>query len=175
MTNPPNNPSAHIELIPAAWEHEPILANLLELYMHDFSEFLELEMGADGRFGYKSLLLYFAAPDRYPFLVKFDGKWAGFAFVKQGSEFSGSPTVWDMAEFFILRGCRRRGIGARIARDLWNRFPGPWEVRVMETNVAAQDFWARAISSFTGVGIRPVLVEKGGLGWHLYTFKSANT
>jgi hypothetical protein len=50
-------PSARIELDPALREHVPILANLLELYAHDFSEFHSLDIGADGRFGYKSLSL----------------------------------------------------------------------------------------------------------------------
>lgn len=47
-----------IAVIPARPEHESILANLLELYAHDFSEFHDLEVGADGRFGYSSLPLY---------------------------------------------------------------------------------------------------------------------
>jgi hypothetical protein len=35
-------PSAYIEVIPARPEQEPILANLLELYAHDFSELMLL-------------------------------------------------------------------------------------------------------------------------------------
>src|SRR5450755_4496148 len=45
--------TAHIEVIPAKPKDEPILANLLELYAHDFSEFHNIDLGADGRFGYK--------------------------------------------------------------------------------------------------------------------------
>jgi predicted acetyltransferase len=78
------------------------LANLLELYAHDFSEFHSLGIGADGRFGYKSLPLYWSDPNRYPFLVRVDGKLAGLALVKRGSEITGNPTVWDMAEFLFF-------------------------------------------------------------------------
>jgi len=91
-------PSAHIEVIPARPEQEPILANLLELYAHDFSEFHDLELGADGRFGYRSLSLYWTEPGRHPFLVRVDGKLAGLVLVKRGSEFSGNQTVWDVSE-----------------------------------------------------------------------------
>jgi hypothetical protein len=35
---------ANIELVSATADQEPILANLLELYMHDFSEFLDLDL-----------------------------------------------------------------------------------------------------------------------------------
>jgi hypothetical protein len=42
--------SVKVEIIPALEEQEPILANLLELYAHDFSEFIDLNLGADGRY-----------------------------------------------------------------------------------------------------------------------------
>src|SRR5216684_2740960 len=74
-------PSAHIEVIPARPEQESILANLLELYAHDFSEFHDLELGADGRFGYHCLPLYWSEPGRHPFLVWVEGKLAGLVLV----------------------------------------------------------------------------------------------
>jgi len=73
-----------IEVIQAAPEEKPILANLLELYAHDFSEFHDVAIGEDGRFGYKSLPLYWSEPDRYPFLVRSGGRLAGLVFVKKG-------------------------------------------------------------------------------------------
>lgn len=171
MTKHADKPSAHIEVIPATLEQAPILANLLELYAHDFSEFFDLEIGADGRFGYSPLPLYWTEPDRYPFLVTI-GKLTGFALVKRGSEVSGKDTVWDMAEFFVLRGYRRRGIGTQIAHEVWRRFPGLWEVRVLQSNVSAYHFWASAISIFTGEAIHPVGIEKGGECWKLFSFES---
>lgn len=133
-------PSAHLEVIPAVEEQEPTVANLLELYAHDFSEFLGLELGADGRFGYKNFLLYWSEPNRQPFLVRMDGKLAWLVFVKRGSEISANDTAWDMAEFFVVRRYRRRGIGTEIAHKVWRQFPGRWEVRVMQSNHAAHHF-----------------------------------
>jgi hypothetical protein len=51
MTTHLEGPSADIELVSAAAEQEPIVANLLELYGHDFSEFLDLALGSDGKMG----------------------------------------------------------------------------------------------------------------------------
>src|SRR5271156_4802387 len=116
----------HIEVIAAALDQKSTLANLLELYGHDFSEFLDLEIGPDGRFGYIDLPLYWTEPGRHPFLIHVDGKLAGFAFVKAAQQ-----PLWDMAEFFIVRAYRRRGIGTQAAHEVWRRFPGPWRVRVM--------------------------------------------
>jgi predicted acetyltransferase len=164
--------SPHLEVIPAAAGQAPVLENLLELYAHDFSEFRDLEIGDDGRFGYRSLPLYWSEPGRYPFLVRVDGKLAGLVLVKRGSEVSGNGAVWDMTEFFIVRGCRRRGVGTRVAHEVWKRLPGQWEVRVIEANVAAQVFWARAISTFTGQASQPVQIEKAGHRWSLFSFNS---
>jgi|SRR5580698_8653736 predicted acetyltransferase len=170
MTDPTEEHSAHIEVIPAAAEEEQILANLLELYAHDFSEFHDLEIGADGRFGYKYLPLYWSDPGRHPFLVKTDGHLAGLILVKRGPSVFGDHVVWDMAEFFVLRAYRRRGIGTRMAHEVWRRFEGAWEVRVMQSNVAANHFWAQAVAIFAGERIDPVSIEKGDERWAVYRF-----
>jgi predicted acetyltransferase len=172
MVKQAEKPSTHIEVIPAAPEQQSILANLLELYAHDFSEFNNIEVSADGRFGYSSLPLYWSESGRYPFLTKVDGELAGLVLVKKGSDVSGNENVWDMAEFFVMRGYRRRGVGTRVAHEVWKRFPGPWEVRVMESNVPAREFWARAIAIFAGQAIDPTSVEKDGKRWALFSFES---
>src|SRR5258708_5327680 len=99
-----------VEIIPALPEQEPILANMLELYAHDFSELIDLKLGADGRFGYKHLPLYWLESNRYPFLIMANNHLAGFALVRRGSEISNDADVLDMAEFFIVRGSRRLGL-----------------------------------------------------------------
>lgn len=172
MTNKGEMDSPRVEVVAATREHQPILANLLELYVHDFSEFLDLDIGEDGRFGYPSLPLYWSEPGRHPFLIRADGKLAGLALVKKGPEVSASSAVWDMAEFFVLRGCRGRGVGTLAAHQVWRRFPGPWEVRVVQRNAMARGFWAEAISSFAGKAIQPRRIEKNGEPWALFSFQS---
>jgi predicted acetyltransferase len=172
MTTLTEVPYWQIEVVPARKDEESIVANLLELYIHDFSEFKDLEIGADGRFGYSSLQHYWSEPGRHPFLVRVDDKLAGVVLVKRGSEISGDEAVWDVAEFFVLRGYRRRGIGTHIAHEVWRRFPGIWEVRVMQSNVPARDFWAHAISMLTGKDIKSTRVEKDGKYWSLFSFES---
>jgi predicted acetyltransferase len=156
----------------AAVEQAPVLANLLELYAHDFSEFDALEIDASGRFGYEHLPLYWTEPGRHPFLVNVNDNLAGFVFIRQGSQVTGDASVWDVAEFFILRRYRRSGVGMMAAHDVWSRFRGRWEVRVMERNRPALEFWRRAVSSFTGEAARPVPFEKNGTLWHVFRFES---
>lgn len=92
--------------------------------------------------------------------------------MKSGSEVSGCEKIWDMAEFFVLRGYRRHGIGTEVAHQVWKQFPGRWEVRVMQSNHSAHQFWERAIASFTQEAIHSVQVEKGSRRWHLFSFES---
>jgi predicted acetyltransferase len=161
-----------VEVIPALPEHEPVLANLLELYAHDFSEFMDLEIGPDGRFGYQHLPLYWKEEDRYPFLILGSGNLAGFAFVRKGSQLSGNLETWDMTEFFVLRGYRRLGVGTKAAHVIWKKLPGTWEIRVRERNRGAKAFWAGAVDTFTDKKIDPIAYEKEGELWHVFSFEA---
>ena len=164
--------SPRVEIMPAGPDQQLIMANLLELYIHDFSEFLDLDIGEDGRFSYPALSIYWSEPGRHPFLIRADGKLAGLALVKRASAVSNSESAWDMAEFFVLRNYRGRGVGTLAAHQVWRRFPGAWEVRVMERNVAARSFWTRAIAAFAGEAVQPVRIEKSGEPWDLFSFQS---
>lgn len=162
-----------VKVFAAPPEQEPVLANLFELYSHDFSEFVELTLGPDGRFGYEHLHTYWEEPGRHPFIIKAGECLAGFAFVHRGSELSGGADVWDMAEFFVVRGLRRQGVGTAAAREVWRKFPGSWEVRVLDRNRKAKEFWRRAVEEFLGETIEPVQLDKGGQVWHVFAFESS--
>jgi len=159
---------SRLELIFAGLEHQPVLANLLELYIHDFSEFVTKDVGEDGRFGYSKLALYWSDSNRRPFLARFDDKWAGFALVNRESE----TQIWDMAEFFVLRGFRRRRIGTELAEAVWRRCPGIWQIRVMEHNAPARNFWRASIEGFTGKEAQSAKFEADGMLWSLFSFES---
>jgi predicted acetyltransferase len=151
-----------------------VLGNLLELYVHDMSEaFPSVEVGADGRFGYHQLPKYWSEPERrFAFLIQCRGKLAGFVLATRGSPVSDDPDVLDIAEFFVLRGLRRSGVGARAAGLLWNRLPGRWTVRVSEGNAGAVPFWARVIAEYAGG--QATLEQRPGKAnaWRIFSFES---
>jgi predicted acetyltransferase len=95
---------------------------------------------------------------------------AGFVLVQRGSQVSGDMDVWDMAEFFVLRGYRRRRVGASAAREAWRRLPGRWEVRVINANRPAVDFWRRVISEHVGRSVDSTRFIRNGAEWHLFAF-----
>ena len=48
----------NLKLIKADMTQKPIVANLLELYAYDFTEFCDFDIGDDGFYGYANLSKY---------------------------------------------------------------------------------------------------------------------
>ncbi|HEY2404658.1 MAG TPA: GNAT family N-acetyltransferase [Polyangiaceae bacterium] len=163
-----------ITLVPATPADANLLSNLLELYTHDLSAAFSVELGADGRFGYQKLPLYWAEPERrFPFLIKRDARVVGFALVTRGSPAIDDPDVFDIAEFFVLRRYRREGVGRSAARLLWSRLPGRWAVRVSEGNRGAVPFWARVSSEFAGDAVTEFVHPGIPHGWRVFSLDTA--
>ena len=139
---------------PVPVAEKPIIARLLQLYMHDFSEFARAgdpngDVYEDGAFRYPHLDSYWEDAGREPLLFRVDGKIAGFAFVS-GWSASGLATDYSIAEFFVLRKYRRAGIGKRAAIEIISRRPGIWEIPVAQANRPALAFWRSVVASMDG-------------------------
>lgn len=73
----------------------------------------------------------------------------------------------DVAEFFVLRGERRRKVGARAANALLSAFPGCWEIRVRQANVPARAFWSRVVAARAG-SVEPSAYTQNGVDWFVF-------
>jgi predicted acetyltransferase len=133
----------------ASAEEQPVLDNLLQLYLHDFSEFEPVDIQADARYTYPYLEFYWQDLDRYPFLIHYKDKLAGFALVRVVPDPASEQSLTSLAEFFVLRRLRKLGIGREAAYKLWDRFPGNWIVEVLESNKTGHAFWMKVISDYT--------------------------
>ena len=89
-------------------------------------------------------------PGRYAFLVRVDDKLAGFALVRTLDADADGGLRYSMAEFFIMRSFRRCGVGRTVAREVFRRLPGQWEVRQDVANSGAIAFWHQVIDEHTG-------------------------
>ncbi len=138
-----------LELVATTASDAPTLRNLLQLYMYDFSEFMGLDVGADGRFMEKDAALFWRDALRHPFFIRVDGQLAGFAIIDEQSRLFPTPAN-DMAEFFVLRKYRRHKVGSRAAMCAFDRFRGRWEVRQMARNTIATAFWRQVIGAYSG-------------------------
>lgn len=94
---------------------------------------------------------------------------AGFALVMH--EHGNAGIDYRMAEFFIARPQRRRGIGRGAARLILDRFSGRWQVSEDATNQEAVAFWRNVLAGYTRGDYR----ERAGGGEVRQYFSSANS
>jgi predicted acetyltransferase len=137
----------NIDVVQAPADLKPVVLNLSQYYIYDFSEYLGFAVTDAGQFRADCFDKYWTESDRWAFLLRVDGEWAGFAFV--GPDGSQAQSKYDFGEFFVMRKFRRRGVGQAFAFDLFNRFTGPWEVRVLVENTSAQAFWRKVVHRYT--------------------------
>jgi len=148
----------NVEVVEAAEEDRGLVENLAQLYAYDFSEILDFDVEPSGRFE-GAALREWPTEQRRCYLIRADGRTAGFALVGMYSVVSDSTDVTDMNEFFVLRKYRRHGVGRTAAHKLFDLFPGRWEVREVGPNVAAQAFWREIIGDYTGGNYEEQTVE----------------
>ncbi|MEY2930181.1 MAG: hypothetical protein RL033_930 [Pseudomonadota bacterium] len=162
-----------VSLEPVHRDRASVLHNLFELYVHDFSEQVALQIQASGRFELSPGDVWWSRDDHFPYLIRWRGELAGFALVRRGSRVSHAPDVMDVAEFFVLRGARGKGVGIRAAHELFRLFSESWEVRVRRTNLGALHFWSRAAESWTGNSIAASCVPIDGVEWDVLQFATS--
>lgn len=136
-----------VEVLEARESDKETLRNLLQLYVYDLSEVEGFDVDSHGCFCFRWLDHYWTEEGRHPYLISVDGQWAGFVLVNQ--HMLASDDGHSIAEFFIMRKYRRRGIGGHVARRIFRMFPGRWEVRQAEGNTVAQSFWRKVIGEMT--------------------------
>ena len=124
-----------------------VLRNMLELYLHDLSEFWPYELNEHGCYGYSSLDYYWREAQYAAYLFLVNGCLAGFALVNNDVCFSTNER-W-MAQFFIVKRYRLNGIATEAARQIFDLMPGKWEVGQIPLNRGAQIFWHKTIAHYT--------------------------
>lgn len=141
-----------ISITPAAEEHMPIIQNLARFYAYDLSkscgfyEVFDWSFPEDGLYVGLDVSKYWQ-PNRYPFLIRVDNELAGFALI---NKIGSLPDIdWNMGEFFIVGKFQGKGVGRQVAFELFNQFPGKWEVMQMPPNLPAIKFWKKIIAEYS--------------------------
>jgi predicted acetyltransferase len=139
----------HEELIKASFKQKTVITNLMQFYMYDFSEFVDIEVQEDGLFAaYKYLDEYWKDDtNRFPYIIHKDKKHVGFVLVRFIE--SAERKYFSIAEFFVMKKYRRVGIGRTTAHHIFDLHKGDWEVFQKESNKPAQLFWNKIINEYT--------------------------
>ena len=137
-----------VQLLKASHQHKEMIKNLMQFYMYDFSEFINLDVEADGLFAaYPNLDDYWKDKNNFAYIIQKEERHIGFVLVRFIE--TAQRNYFSMAEFFVMKKYRRDGIGKTIAHQIFSFHKGEWEVYQKESNKPAQMFWNKIIDDFT--------------------------
>jgi predicted acetyltransferase len=108
-------------------------------------------LGEHGARHAELLARWFRDDRSHPLLILDTGRAAGFALVSRPltGTAAGDAAEYRMAEFFIRRSHRRRGVGRVAASLIFSRFAGRWEIVEATANDDAVRFWRRTVMEYT--------------------------
>ncbi len=139
----------NIKIEPISIEQKSVFIQMMELYNYDFSEFSDDDINEYGYFGYPHIDDYWNEEERYPFFIRVEGKLAGLVLVRSCCEHNILANPHNIAEFFVMRKYRKKGVGKAAAEKIFDRFPGGWEISQWTNNLPAQKFWRKVIARYT--------------------------
>lgn len=140
-----------IHLKKATLADHPTIQNMARFYVYDMSRYCghipDWECPENGLFECVDLKEYFTNPNNHAYVIKVGNELAGFALInKVGST---KDIDWNIGEFFILAKFQGHGMGQKIARELFDRHIGIWEVSAMPENLHAIGFWQKVVSNYS--------------------------
>ena len=124
-----------------------IIYNLMQIYTYELSFFEDettnFRILGTGLFEMSKYLdLYWKEINRYPYLLKCNGKLAGFSLVRLNEE-----NMYEIAEFFVINKYRKLGAGGFMANKIFEKHHGKWEIRTLLKNKQAQVFWRKIVTN----------------------------
>ena len=129
-----------------------ILQNLFQLYMHDITASLPMDVNEHGLFEYNYIDYYFTEESRYAYLIYVEENIAGFVLIDD--EFmvldkENDKPCYDFSEMFILNAYKKKGYGEIIVKRIFDMLKGNWEIRPVPRSEGAKRFWLKAVKNYT--------------------------
>jgi predicted acetyltransferase len=150
-----------LELVPAGQKEQ--LGNLIKDYQREI-----LNSGDVNE--YKYLDSYWEKSDRHPYFVKVDGKIVGFVLINSHNLIG--KDAKNIAEFYIEKEFRNKGIGGIAAIKSFELFPGKWEVRELSENTLASNFWRKVIGEYTHGNYSEIKLDNDEWRGYIQTFSN---
>lgn len=124
-----------------------VLWNLLQKYLYEFSVYYRDQVEDDGNYAYPYFDSFFTEPGREAWLIRKEGKLAGFLMMNRYSEM-GEEIDFAVAEFCILPLYRRAHLGRQAMEEIFWTHRGRWEIKYNRRNPAAEKFWVHVTAGF---------------------------
>ncbi|PSS57764.1 GNAT family N-acetyltransferase [Pseudomonas sp. BBP2017] len=136
-----------VELLQTAPDQAELIRNLYQFYAYESSDWEQEDVEVDGRFYIheEHLIRYWQEPQWSANLILVDGFIAGFLLIER-SEFAALNAL-ELADLFILKRYRRKGIGRAIASQVLMSGESDWLVRFYDQDETAQAFWRTVLDN----------------------------
>lgn len=127
----------------ASKEHQTVLKNLHQFYLHDLSEYtINLNTTPDGLFDNNDVDFYYEKENLYPYLIIVGDEIIGFIF------FNLPPNAPDgyhyyISDLFILKKHRHKGYARQAVEHLLDLRQGKYALLELSKNSPAIEFWHR--------------------------------
>ncbi|WP_177414014.1 GNAT family N-acetyltransferase [Pseudomonas tructae] len=130
-----------VELVQTSPEQAELIHNLYQFYAYESSDWEQEDVDVDGRFYIhdEHLQRYWQEPQWSANLILVDGYIAGFLLVER-SELPGIDAL-ELADLFILKRYRRKGIASALASQVLASGQEQWLVRYYDQDETAHAFW----------------------------------
>ena len=140
-----------VKLRKAELEDREVLANLLEKYEYEFSQYNNCDVNKFGLYGYQYLDCYWwECERRYAYFIEVDGNLAGFVMINDYPEVEDRKTDFVISEFFVMYKYRRMGVGKKALFTALDLHCGKWQLKMHPKNENSVHFWNSAINEYTG-------------------------
>ncbi len=131
-----------------------IFYELVQDYEDEFSSITGKEKNQDGKY---SLDVDWRFPN-IGYYWKQASSVVGFCIVES---IDGSLEIVD---FYVVPTCRKKKIGKNMAFAVFNKHPGPWQVRQILGDELAKKFWRRVIGDYTNENYTELQIDDPACG-----------
>ena len=132
-----------IKLEHSTIEDREHIKKLYQLYAHDLSEFVDVQLNSEGLFDDSVVDNYYSDGQLKPLKIKQQGRIVGFIFCS-----TGQTVDYVIQEFFILRNYRRQGLARQALKQLLTLYEGTFGFVVLIKNKPAQLFWENILKYY---------------------------
>ena len=122
-----------------------IIERLMQLYLHNISLYFPMDIDQEtGLYIYDDLDSYLnGAKDKSAYIIKNDNCIAGFIL----ADFTEEKNI--VQEMFILNNFKRKGIGYKAIKELFDGHRGNWEIKSLPLSEQAELFWINIVKEYT--------------------------
>ena len=106
---------------------------------------------------YKHLGSYWEKKNRKPYFIAINTTIVGFVLLNNHTLVQ--KDGYNVAEFYIKKAYRNKGIGKKAVYVLFNLFPGRWEIRQLDNNITGQKFWNNVVDKYTNHNYKEISFE----------------